>query len=516
MAFFRLNDICHIAKGKTPISKAVKGDYPLVTTSEDRLSSEAFDFDGKYVCVPMVSSTGHGHASLKRLQYQEGRFALGTILVGITPKDHNIVIAKYLYVYLTVFKDELIVPLMKGSANVSLTLHNLSTVKIFIPDFEKQVEVIEAFNTCNKYFYNFEQVFIKQLDTLKIFRSKVLQDAFGGRLFHSNFFQNVSLNTRSENTNRAHDSPQHWDWFPIRELVRKIGAGSTPKGGKTVYKRTGVIFLRSQNVQNGYLDLEDVAYISDEINLKMKGTQIEGLDILLNITGASLGRTTVVPYNFPKANVSQHVAILRLRDTSLSDFLHLYLLSPYFQNKIQLVQSGISREGLSIRELQKIFIPIPPLDERIEILKKVNELFLLHQQLTDEFFKSVGNADGLLIKRLKEALNLNDEVKTYLLTSPFKFRVSDSNRRKKTMQQPAPIIENRYIDEINLDVLIKEYQYEAFTFSDVFEKTKLDYESVKESIFQLLTIGKNGKKPYLKVFFDENTSRKMFFKIIEK
>jgi len=96
----------------------------------------------------LVSSTGHGHASIKRIQFQSGKFALGTILAALTPKDDKALSAKFLYYYLSNFKDELIVPLMKGMANVTLSVTRLKTIPIIVPPIEKQVEIVTFMEKC--------------------------------------------------------------------------------------------------------------------------------------------------------------------------------------------------------------------------------------------------------------------------------------------------------------------------------------------------------------------------------
>ena len=96
MQLLSLNDLCHIEKGQIGIMKAIEGSYPLVVTGEDRKSHNEYQIDGKAVCVPLVSSTGHGHASIKRIFYQEGKFAVGSILAALIPKDETVLNTYYL------------------------------------------------------------------------------------------------------------------------------------------------------------------------------------------------------------------------------------------------------------------------------------------------------------------------------------------------------------------------------------------------------------------------------------
>lgn len=128
--------------------------------------------------------------------------------------------------------------------------------------------------------------------------------------------------------------PQGWEWVRLGELASKLGSGSTPRGGKNTYVHEGIPFFRSQNVWNEGLRLDDVAYIPEETHQKMEATKVAARDILLNITGASLGRTSLVPDDFEEANVSQHVTIIRCIQADQRRFIHFLLQSPYCQSMI--------------------------------------------------------------------------------------------------------------------------------------------------------------------------------------
>jgi len=128
--------------------------------------------------------------------------------------------------------------------------------------------------------------------------------------------------------------PSGWQIIRMGWLARKLGAGSTPLGGKTVYQNEGVPFLRSQNVHDNGLRLGDVALIPRAVHERMSGTHVQQHDVLLNITGASIGRCALVPSSFTEGNVSQHVAIIRLFAPEIRSFVHLSLTSPFFQKLI--------------------------------------------------------------------------------------------------------------------------------------------------------------------------------------
>lgn len=177
------------------------------------------------------------------------------------------------------------------------------------------------------------------------------------------------------------DAPTGWQWVRLGDLLTKIGAGSTPLGGKQAYVASGVKFLRSQNVWNEGLRLDEVALISEETHQKMSGTHVEAGDILFNITGASIGRCAIVPDSFDTGNVSQHVTIIRPCIPDICSYLHKVLMSGLIQDTVMAVQVGVSREGLSIGKLAQFPIPLPPLDEQHRIVAKVDELMALCDRL---------------------------------------------------------------------------------------------------------------------------------------
>ncbi|ESR01309.1 hypothetical protein F753_01210 [Stutzerimonas chloritidismutans AW-1] len=175
--------------------------------------------------------------------------------------------------------------------------------------------------------------------------------------------------------------PTDWEWVRLDSLLKKIGAGSTPLGGKQAYVAKGVKFLRSQNVWNEGLRLNDVAFIPEATHQKMSGTHVEAGDLLFNITGASIGRCAAVPSNFDTGNVSQHVTIIRPVSSNTQPFLHVVLVSQLVQQTVMDVQVGVSREGLSIGKLSQFLIPFPPEAEQHRIVAKVDELMALCDRL---------------------------------------------------------------------------------------------------------------------------------------
>jgi type I restriction enzyme S subunit len=158
-----------------------------------------------------------------------------------------------------------------------------------------------------------------------------------------------------------------WSVDRIKDHTEKIGSGVTPSGGATSYLDVGIPLLRSQNVHFDGLRLDDVAYISEETHEEMSGTKLRERDVLLNITGASIGRCSFVPDGFGEGNVNQHVCIIRPAAKLDYKFLTYCLSAPWGQDQILSSFTGASRQGLGQRDLGEIRVPLPPRPEQQRI-----------------------------------------------------------------------------------------------------------------------------------------------------
>ena len=176
------------------------------------------------------------------------------------------------------------------------------------------------------------------------------------------------------------DIPDNWTWTKLGWICQKVGAGSTPKGGASVYVSQGVKFLREQNIYDDGLHLDGVVYIDIETNKKKAGSIVRAQDILMNITGGSIGRNALVPDDFDVANVNQHVLIIRLVDKTARQYIHYCLCAPLVLNQMFSKQTG-DKPGLSATKVENFIIPLPPLAEQKRIVERVNELLALCDEL---------------------------------------------------------------------------------------------------------------------------------------
>jgi len=182
--------------------------------------------------------------------------------------------------------------------------------------------------------------------------------------------------------------PESWDIVRLKKITSRISSGKTPSGGAEVYVDIGVIFLRSQNVYDEGLRLEDVVRIPEKIDAEMSSSRVKGGDILLNITGGSIGRSCCLPYDFESANVNQHVCAIRLSDPDMVSFVELFFKSDIIKKQIDYIQNGAAREGLNFEQIGNFSICIPPPDERKLLVEEVKRKIKNFNDLISQIIES--------------------------------------------------------------------------------------------------------------------------------
>lgn len=413
----RLKDICSITKGATGIMKADGGKYPLVALSDARRSHSEFQFDANTVIVPLISSTGHGHASMKRVHYQEGKFALGNILCAVIPNDEKQLNAKYLYLFLQQFKETLLVPLMKGAANVSLPMSKLAEVEIEVPSLERQLEIIGLEEEASEYKYELEEKLIAQDgDVLKL-SHVLLREAMQGKLTKQHekdgnakeLLENIKAKKIKlgikekplsviKNEEIPFVIPENWEWCRLATITNFIDyRGKTPNKVDN-----GIKLITAKNVKFGYFSNEPEEYISErDFSTHMtRGIPNKG-DILFT-TEAPLGNACLLDYNEKFALAQRIITIQPILFNN--KFLLYSILSDVIQKQLLKKQSGVTAKGIKSSRLVEVLIPLPPLTEQIRIVKKLEQLMHLCDELLFSIQQSKIENEKLLQGALKDAL----------------------------------------------------------------------------------------------------------------
>lgn len=202
-------------------------------------------------------------------------------------------------------------------------------------------------------------------------------------------------------------NPMGWEVNFLEQVTTKIGSGATPRGGKQAYKKEGISLIRSMNVYDNRFKYKNLAFIDEDQAAKLKNVIVEKGDVLFNITGASICRSSVVPNDVLPARVNQHVSILRpIKSIITSKFLSRFLISENVKTKLLGVGSGggAVMEAITKEQLQSIEVIKPPLELQNEFSKRVQLIEAQKAQAQASLVKAEDLFNSLLQRAFKGEL----------------------------------------------------------------------------------------------------------------
>jgi len=433
-AFVALGSVARIEKGLTGIQHAQPGPYPLVVTGIGRSNCDHFDFAGPAAIIPLVSSTGHGHASINRLHYQEGEFALGTILAAVVPFAPDLISARFLFEYLSTFKDELLVSRMTGTANVTLSIGRIAEVPIPLAPPSAQRKVDELMALCDQLetaragreagrdkltlstmaklnepdpetFADDARFALKHLepltvrtDQIKRLRQTILNLAVRGKLVEqdpndepaSELLKRVELARMAQGLEldfqptddavaRPYQLPPSWIWVRLGQITRLPYGKLLPTSellaeGYPVFGANGIIGRYSR-----YLYEEEM--------------------LLISCRGANSGVPNISP---PKCYVTNNSLVCEMYEPAAINirFLHSFLAVAPREGFV----TGTAQPQVTASNAVKMDVPLPPIAEQHRIVAKVNELMALCDQLEASLSEGEQARSKLLDAVLHQAL----------------------------------------------------------------------------------------------------------------
>ena len=252
------------------------------------------------------------------------------------------------------------------------------------PSLSEQTKIADFLDKKTTQLDKVKSLLEEQIQKLKDYRASLIYETVTKGL-------DKTVPMKDSGINWIGQVPQGWGVSRLKYLTSKIGSGKTPLGGSEIFEETGILFIRSQNIYNGLILLEDKAtYINRNIHQQMIGTCVKKNDILLNITGASIGR--VAKYDLDmEANVNQHVCIIRSNRHVLPDYLMYFIMSEFGQFMIKTHQISGNREGLSFENIGNFKIIAPELDYQYEISQYLNKKMLTINQMIKTKEQQIAN-----------------------------------------------------------------------------------------------------------------------------
>jgi len=251
---------------------------------------------------------------------------------------------------------------VSGVKVFSITQTILKNAKLLLPPMPEQQAIAALLDDCCGQVDSMMADLERQVELLQQYKKALITETVTKGLDKNAPMKDSGIEWLGE-------IPKHWEVKKIKYCTEKIGSGKTPLGGAEIYDSEGVIFIRSQNVYDDGLRLEDVVFINESIDRSMMSTRVRQGDVLFNITGASIGRCCI--YDIAeRANVNQHVCIIRTNRTVLiPDYLRYALNSSLGQTQVYICQMGGNRESVTFEKLGLFAIPLMSVDEQNVIVQ---------------------------------------------------------------------------------------------------------------------------------------------------
>lgn len=349
----KLKYLTHMQSGNSITSESIdtKGEYPVYGGGVLRGYTDNYTHDGGYI---LIGRQGANCGSVKEVK---GKFFASEHAVVVTPNKK--VDNGWLYYLLESMN---LNQYSISAAQPGLAVSSIKNLEVTSPSYEIQVKTRQYIDKRTKMFENIIAQKEKMINLLEQQRQSIITETVTKGL-------NPNVKMKDSGIELIGEIPEHWEVKKVKHFATHVGSGKTPSGGSEVYLDEGIPFLRSLNVHFDGIRSKDLAFISEETNAEMKSSQVKPLDILLNITGASIGRTALVPKDFGRANVNQHVCIIRLNQNKVYPYyFNIIMSSDVINQQIWFAQNGSSREGLNFVQVKELTFSIPPtLEEQREI-----------------------------------------------------------------------------------------------------------------------------------------------------
>lgn len=302
------------------------GKYPIIDQGKSDISGYCNNLEGIFNDVPAIIFGDH----TRSIKYVEKPFFIGAdgvkILKSIN-KNNNM---KYLYYALLAAK----IPNLGYSRHFKI----LKELNINIYSRKEQDYIVRL---------------LEKVDCLSESYRKYL--FYLNKIIKSRFIEMFGDPILNE---------KQWTKEFLKNITSKIGSGATPKGGKSSYQTKGITFIRSMNVHDAKFEYKDLAYLTDNQARQLENVIVEQDDVFINITGASVARSCIVPYDILPARVNQHVSIIRCFKTKMNAvFLNNLFLNHRFKAYLLGLgeSGGATRQAITKQQLAELNVIVPPL-----------------------------------------------------------------------------------------------------------------------------------------------------------
>lgn len=202
--------------------------------------------------------------------------------------------------------------------------------------------------------------------------------------------------------------PKGWLFCRVMDIAKLITSGS--RDWAKYYSDNGAIFVTMGNLSRGsyQLRMNTIKYVNPPRNGEGSRTKLEENDLIISITG-DVGNLGLIPNNFGDAYINQHTCLLRFMHSCQNRYFPELMRSPLAKLQFDAPQRGI-KNSFRLGDVGKMIIPVPPEKEQHRIVKKVDNLLTLCDNLKSQLINKKTTQQNLATALVEQTLTNNSTI----------------------------------------------------------------------------------------------------------
>ena len=334
----KVKEVCKKASSNIVLNKIEDntGDFPLYGASGFVKGVDFYHRDEPYIGI-VKDGSGVGRVDV----YPAKSSLVGTMQYILPQKECSL---KYLCYALQGLN---LSQFVNGAAIPHIYFRDYGECTIPVPPIETQSCIVSELDLLQS-IIDKQKAQVKELDNLA---QAVFYDMFGDPV----------------------ENEKGWEVKKLGEVCITITKGTTPTTVGFSFVSEGVNFVKVESFDKGKIDASKLTHITKDCNDALSRSQLEDLDLLICIAGATIGKMAIVDSSILPANTNQACAIIRLKNKSSLVYVQSFLAHK-FRLDVEQMGKGVAQPNLSLGQLRELQIPLPPLFLQQSFASKIESI----------------------------------------------------------------------------------------------------------------------------------------------